>query len=53
MRIKQHTSSLSPNMTLLAPRTDRNVAPHTFAVPVVRELPSTPPAAGVSSSSAW
>ena len=29
-------------MTLLVPRPDRTVAPHTYAVPVVRELPSTP-----------
>ena len=44
-------------MTLLAPRPDRNLTPHTFVVPVVRELPSSLEsnlAAGVSpSSSAW
>ena len=44
-------------MTLLAPRPDRILTPHTFVVPVVRELPSPSdslPAAGVSpSSSAW
>jgi hypothetical protein len=45
-------------MTLLAPRPDRILTPHTFVVPVVRELPSSDslslPAAGVSlSSSAW
>ena len=27
-------------MTLLAPRPDRILTPHTFVVPVVRELPS-------------
>jgi drug/metabolite transporter (DMT)-like permease len=41
LRIKQHPSSLSPNMTLLVPRPDRTVAPHTYVVPVVRELPSS------------
>jgi hypothetical protein len=44
-------------MTLLAPRPDRSLTPHTFVVPVVRELPSystSNPAAGVSpSSSGW
>ena len=37
-------------MTLLAPRPDRILTPHTFVVPVVRELPSPSdslPAAGV------
>ena len=29
------------NMTLLVPRPDRTVAPHTYVVPVVRELPSS------------
>lgn len=28
-------------MTLLVPRPDRTVAPHTYVVPVVRELPSS------------
>jgi hypothetical protein len=28
-------------MTLLAPRPDRNLTPHTFVVPVVRELPTS------------
>jgi len=38
-------------MTLIAPRPDRTLTPHTYAVPVVRELPSSSlPAAGVSSS---
>ena len=41
LRIKQHPSSLSPHMTLLAPRPDRSLTPHTFVVPVVRELPSS------------
>ena len=40
-------------MTLIAPRPDRTLTPHTYAVPIVRELPSSLPAAGVSSSSAW
>ena len=42
-------------MTLLAPRQDRSLTPHTFVVPVVRELPSpeTLKAAGVSPSSLW
>jgi hypothetical protein len=40
-------------MTSLAPRPDRTLTPHTYVVPVVRELPSSHPAAGVSSSSAW
>ena len=45
-------------MTLLAPRPDRIMTPHTFVVPVVRELPSysdSLKAAGVSPSSspAW
>jgi hypothetical protein len=41
-------------MTLTAPRPDRTLTPHTYAVPIVRELPSSQPAAGVSSSSsAW
>lgn len=43
-------------MTLLLPRTFRNVAPHTYVVPVVRELPfssSTPAVTGNSSSSVW
>ena len=40
LRIKQRPFSLSPNMTLLAPRPDRILTPHTFVVPVVRELPS-------------
>ena len=42
-------------MTLLAPRPDRNLTPHTFVVPVVRELPSPAdslPAPRLSSS-AW
>ena len=43
LRIKQHPSSLSPTMTLLAPRPDRILTPHTFVVPVVRELPSSRP----------
>ena len=33
--------NLSPTMTLLAPRTGRNLTPHSFVVPVVRELPSS------------
>jgi hypothetical protein len=37
-------------MTLVLPRPDRRVTPHTFAVPVVRELPIALPAAGVPSS---
>ena len=54
-RIKQHPLNTLPNMTLLAPRPDRSLTPHTFAVPVVRELPSseTLKAAGVSPSSLW
>ena len=44
-------------MTLLAPRPDRILTPHTFVVPVVRELPNSPsdslPVARLSSSSAW
>ena len=43
-------------MTLLAPRPDRILTPHTFVVPVVREVPSpseTLTAAGVSPSSLW
>ena len=48
---------LSPHMTLLAPRPDRILTPHTFVVPVVRELPTSldsNPAAGISpSSSGW
>jgi hypothetical protein len=44
-------------MTLLAPRPDRSLTPHTYVVPVVRELPNSleaNPAAGVSpSSSGW
>ncbi len=47
VRIKHRPSSLSLTMTLSAPRP---TSPHTFAVPVVRELPSTPTA---SSSSSW
>ena len=39
-------------MTVIAPRPDRTAAPHAFATPVVREVPSAPSAAGVSSS-AW
>jgi hypothetical protein len=39
-------------MTLIAPRPDRTAAPHAFATPVVRELPSLPSAAGAASS-AW
>jgi len=39
-------------MTLLAPRPGRTSAPHAFATPVVRELPTLPAAAGASSS-AW
>jgi hypothetical protein len=38
-------------MTLFAPRPDRILTPHTFVVPVVRELPSSPephPATGRS-----
>ena len=40
-------------MTLLAPRPDRILTPHTFVVPVVREVlsPDTLKAAGVSPSS--
>jgi hypothetical protein len=40
-------------MTQLAPRSDRSLTPHTFVVPVVRELPSseTLKAAGASPSS--
>jgi drug/metabolite transporter (DMT)-like permease len=54
VRIKQHPNSLSPNMTLLVPRTSRSVPPHTYAVPVVRELPAPPtPATANSSSSGW
>jgi hypothetical protein len=43
-------------MTLLAPaKSDRTLTPHTYVVPVVRELPSSDSlkAAGVSSSSLW
>ena len=42
-------------MTLLAPRPDRILTPHTFVVPVVREVPSseTLKPAGVSPSSLW
>ena len=44
---------LSPKtMTLLLPRTSRSVTPHTYVVPVVRELPTNNPAAGAPSS-AW
>lgn len=42
-------------MTLLAPRPDRVLTPHTFVVPVVRELPSpsdSNKATGISPS-AW
>jgi drug/metabolite transporter (DMT)-like permease len=39
------------DMTLLAPRPDRTTAPRVYVTPVVRELPSTPAAAGASS--AW
>jgi hypothetical protein len=39
------------HMTLLAPRPDRTTAPRVYVTPVVRELPSTPAAAGASS--AW
>ena len=39
-------------MTVIAPRPDRTAASHAFATPVVREVPSAPSAAGVSSS-AW
>ncbi len=58
LRITKHPTRLPiTNMTLLAPRPDRILTPHTFVVPVVRELPSPSdslPAAGVSpSSSAW
>ena len=45
-----------PTMTLLAPRPDRSLTPHTFVVPVVREVLSpseTLKAAGVSPSSLW
>ena len=41
LRIKQHPCTLSSHMTLLAPRPDRSLTPHTFVVPVVRELPSS------------
>jgi hypothetical protein len=39
-------------MTFLAPRPDRSLTPHTFVVPVVREVPSPDSlkAAGVTSS---
>lgn len=42
-------------MTLLVPRTSRSVTPHTYVVPVVRELPSssTNAATGNPSSSVW
>ena len=30
-------------MTLTAPRPDRTLTPHTYAVPIVRELPSSLP----------
>ncbi len=52
VRIKQRPSSLSPNMTP-STRTSRNVPPHTYAVPVVRELPSIPTPATSTSSSGW
>ena len=46
--------TLSPHMTLLAPRPDRTLTPHTFVVPVVRELPSPDtPRRLAPSSSAW
>ena len=41
LRIKHQPSSLSLTMTP-STRTSRPVPPHTYAVPVVRELPSTP-----------
>ena len=40
-------------MTLLLPRTSRSLTPHTYAVPVVRELPSSSNPATGTSSSVW
>ena len=41
--VSSSTFLLSPPMTLLAPRPDRTLTPHTFVVPVVRELPLLDP----------
>jgi drug/metabolite transporter (DMT)-like permease len=38
------------DMTLIAPRPDRTIAPRAFVTPVVREVPSAPAATGASPS---
>jgi hypothetical protein len=38
-------------MTVVVTHRSRTVAPHAFAMPIVREVPATPPSAGAKS--AW